>query len=202
MRKLALALDGTVWAATSRGLLRLAGQHWQRVGEDWGYSSSRAQAVFVDRGGTLWVAGDDNIVFLPAGKNQFLPTGERVVEVDQIVQAPSGEIWIAEMTHSVRQIGIHEHKASPRLPEIIVGSAAILFDDTGSLWITTAGEGIGRLRFPEQMAGHGAMQFRSCVEVTEAAPQHHDRSSHGGCVSRRRKLFGVDSYYDERRACP
>ncbi len=165
VRKLALALDGTVWAATSRGLFRLTGQRWQRVGEDWGYSSSRAQAVFVDRGGTLWVAGDDSIVFLPAGKNQFLPTGEHIVEVDQIAQAPGGEIWIAEMTHSVRQIGIHEHKASPQLPEIIVGSAAILFDDAGSLWIPTAGEGIGRLRFPEQLAGRGTIYFRFGPDV-------------------------------------
>jgi ligand-binding sensor domain-containing protein len=84
VRKLALGLDGTVWAATSRGLFRLTGQHWQRVGEDWGYSSSRAQAVFVDRGGTLWVAGDDSIVFLPPEQIRFLPTDENIVEVDQI----------------------------------------------------------------------------------------------------------------------
>ena len=165
VRKLALALDGTAWAATSRGLFRLAGQHWQRVGEDWGYSSSRAQAVFVDRGGTLWVAGDDSIVFLPPGQNRFLPTEEHIVEVDQITQAPGGEIWIAETTHSVRQIVIHDPKALHGRPEIIVGSAAILFDDTGSLWITTAGEGIGRLRFPEQLAGRGTIYFRFGPDV-------------------------------------
>jgi ligand-binding sensor domain-containing protein len=63
VRKLALALDGTVWAATSRGLFRLAGQRWQRVGEDWGYSSSRAQAVFVDRGGIHHVRQRRRVVF-------------------------------------------------------------------------------------------------------------------------------------------
>jgi signal transduction histidine kinase/ligand-binding sensor domain-containing protein len=165
VRKLALGADGTIWAATFPGLYRLVGQHWQRVGEDWGYPSSRAQAVFVDRGGTLWVAGDDSIFFLPPGQHRFRPTGEHIVEVDQITQAPGGEIWIAETTHSVRQITIDQHNTSHRLPEIITGSDAILFDDAGSLWIGTVGDGIGRLRFPRQLEGHGPIQFPSATEV-------------------------------------
>ena len=70
VRKLALALDGTVWAATSRGLfdwLDSIGNESEKTGA----TPSRAQAVFVDRGGTLWVAGDDSIVFLPMGQNRF-----------------------------------------------------------------------------------------------------------------------------------
>ena len=65
----------------------------------------------------------------------------------------------------MRQIVIHDAKALHGQPEIIVGSAAILFDDTGSLWITTAGEGIGRLRFPEQLAGRGTIYFRFGPDV-------------------------------------
>jgi ligand-binding sensor domain-containing protein len=165
VRTLALGRDGAVWAATLPGLFRLVDQHWQRGGEDWGYPSSRAQTVFVDRGGTLWVAGDDSIFFLPPGKNRFRPTGEHVVEVDQITQAPDGKIWIAETTHSVRRITNPDQKPSLHLPEIVVGSAAILFDDTGTLWITTVGDGIGRIRFPKQLEGRETLQFDSAAEV-------------------------------------
>jgi len=169
VRKLALAQDGTVWAATSNGLFRLEKERWLRIGKDWGFASPRAQAAFVDRSGTLWVAGDDTIVFLPRGQTRFLLTGEHIVEVDQIAQGPDGKVWMAETTHSVRKIIVHDRDAIHRQPEITVGSDAILFDDSGSLWIGTVGDGVGRLRFAKQLEGRKAIEFRRGGKVERFA---------------------------------
>jgi len=170
IRGFARARDGTVWVAANYGLFRLVGSQWQRVGSDWNYPWLRAQATLVDRDGTLWVAGNDGIVFLPEGQSQFHKTAENVVdrvfEVNCIVQAPDGKIWIGETSHSLRPIVIRpEEKSALRPPEIIVGSYGLLFDDAGSLWIASLGDGVGRIRFPEQLDRGGIQQFRAAAEI-------------------------------------
>jgi ligand-binding sensor domain-containing protein len=48
---------------------------------------------------------------------------------------------------------------------ITTGYNGWLFDDTGSLWIGTVGDGIGRIRSPKQLEGREAIHFVSAVEV-------------------------------------
>ena len=170
VRGFAIARDGTVWTAANHGLFRLVGSHWERVGSDWNYPWTRAQAIFVDRDGTLWVAGNDGIVFLPAGQNKFQPTAEHVsdrpFEANRILQGPDGKIWLGETSHSVRPIMIRQNaKSVARPPEIIVGAYGMLFDDAGSLWIASLGDGVGRIRFPEQLDGRGTQRFQAAAEV-------------------------------------
>ena len=170
VRHFARAQDGVVWAAAYSGLFRLVDSQWRQVGQDWGYPWSRAQTVFVDRGGTLWVAGDNSIVFLPPGEKRFQETAEHVVdrpfEVNSIVQAPDGTIWMGETTRSVRPIMIRQpEKKAPHPPQITVGSYGLLFDDAGSLWIASLGDGLGRIRFPEQLNGRGVLNFPNAAEI-------------------------------------
>lgn len=169
VRGFARTRDGAVWAATSYGLLRLLGPHWQRIGKDWDYPWPRAQSLFVDRDGTLWVAGDDRILFLREGQNHFQSTAERVLgrrfEVNRITQAPDGEIWMAETSRSVRPIVVRQEQAAAPRPQIIVGSTTILFDDAGSLWISSLGDGVGRIRFPAQLSGQGTRLFGEAAEI-------------------------------------
>jgi signal transduction histidine kinase/ligand-binding sensor domain-containing protein len=170
IRAFAQSRDGTVWAATYFGLLRLVGSRWQIAGKDWNYPWSRAQTVFVDRSGTLWVAGDDGIVFLAEGKKQFEAAAERPsgpqFEVNGIVQAPDGTIWIAETSRSVRPLTIRQPKKTmPPPPQIVVGSYAVLFDDAGALWITSLGDGVGRISLPEQLKSRGTQKFTAAADV-------------------------------------
>jgi signal transduction histidine kinase/ligand-binding sensor domain-containing protein len=167
VRGLAQGHDSTVWAATSVGLFRLEASRWQQIGKDWNYPSSRAQTVFVDRSGTLWTAGHDAIFFLPQGQHQFQETAEQAVgrafEVNRIVQAPDGKIWMSETSLGVRPIRMA--KITPPPPQIIVGSYGVLFDDAGSLWIASLGDGIGRIRFPDQLDSGKTKSFREAAEI-------------------------------------
>jgi hypothetical protein len=49
-------------------------------------------------------------------------------------------------------------------PEIKVGSAGILFDDDGSLWITSLGDGMRRVPFPERLHGEKIGEFSNAIE--------------------------------------
>lgn len=165
IRSITRTWDGAIWAASNVGLFRLTGSRWEKIDTAWNYPWTAAQTLFVDRSGTLWVAGEGSIVYLPKGQKKFLPTGEHVIEMDRITQAPDGQIWVAETTNSVRPLVMGGKETRPRLGEVIVGSVGILFDDAGTLWITTLGDGIGRIRFPDQLSGRGAIPFRQAADI-------------------------------------
>jgi len=143
--------EGTIWAATSSGLIRLQYDRWKEVGEDWSFPGKSANTVFIDRQGTLWVATEDTLVFLPLGARRFQPTGIQVGPVMQIAQTTSGKLWIAETTRSVHPIPLSDKRQPPDETEVKVGSQAILFDNDGALWITTVGDGLRRSPAPEQL---------------------------------------------------
>jgi signal transduction histidine kinase/ligand-binding sensor domain-containing protein len=154
---------GTMWAATLSGLIRLEGGRWKIVGREWGYPGTLAAAVFVDRHGTLWVATENTIVFLPPGAKQFQPTGIHVGQVPQIAEAPNGKLWMAETTRSVRPLPLGNHLPPSDDAEIRVGSIGILFDRDGALWATTIGDGIRRFQHIEHLSGKPG-RFSSAVE--------------------------------------
>jgi signal transduction histidine kinase/ligand-binding sensor domain-containing protein len=141
---------GTVWAAIyGRGLARLEDGHWTRIGANWNFPGESAQTAFVDREGSLWVATDHTVVLLPRGAKSFQPTGEHIGVVCQIAEAPDGGLWIAETSRNVRRLRFPDRHAS--IPEVRVGSQAVLFDETGALWATSLGDGIAWVRRPGEL---------------------------------------------------
>ena len=154
---------GTIWAATESGLARLENNRWKEVGKDWNFPGKTAFAVFVDRQGTLWVSTEDTLVFLYPGARRFQPTGIRVGQVLQIRHAPSGKLWMAETTRSVRPIPLSDKRLPPDSTEVHVGSSGILFDNNGALWITTVGDGVRRAPAPELLQ-ENVEEFSSAVE--------------------------------------
>lgn len=155
--------EGTIWAATLGGLARLEGSRWKQVGKDWNFPGVSPQAAFVDRQGTLWVATEKTIVFLPAGAKAFQSTGIHVGQLLQILQAANGQLWMAETTRSVRPIPLGGKKISSQEPDIWVGSVGFLFDREGALWITTIGDGLRRAAHPERLHGK-LMRFSNQLE--------------------------------------
>ena len=155
--------EGTIWAATDSGLLRLEGDRWKEVGKDWNFPGKSAIALFLDRQGTLWVSTEDTLVFLPPGARSFQPTGIRVGQVPQIAQAPNGKLWMAETTRSVRPIPLSDQPNPSDDAEIRVGSPGILFDHSGALWIITLGDGLRRSPAPDLLRGR-IEQFSAAVE--------------------------------------
>jgi PAS domain S-box-containing protein len=155
--------EGTIWAADDHGLVRLQGNRWNEVGEDWNFPEKSAYAVFQDRQGTLWVYTQDALFFLPPGTRRFQPTGIRVGQVMQIDQAPNGKLWMPETTRSVRPVPLSDKRQPPDETEVRVGSVRILFDNDGALWITTVGDGLRRAPAPELLRGR-IEEFSTAIE--------------------------------------
>jgi signal transduction histidine kinase/ligand-binding sensor domain-containing protein len=145
--------EGTIWAASLSGPMRLEGNVWKNVGKEWNFPGTLALTIFVDRHGTLWLATEDTLVFLPPGAKQFQPTGVNVAEVSQIAEAVNGKLWMAETTRSVRPVPLGSNLPPSDEAEIRVGSVGILFDREGALWMTTLGDGVRRAPHPERLSG-------------------------------------------------
>ena len=163
VRGLAQDRNGTIWAATSSGLMRLESNRWERVGKGWNFQWQLPRAIFIDREGTLWVSTEDTLVFLNNGARRFQPTGIRVGLVAQIGQAPNGRLWIAETTRSVRPLPLSDKKLPPDDTEIRVGSEVIFFDNEGALWIGSNGDGLRRVPAPDLLSGKIA-EFSTAIE--------------------------------------
>jgi ligand-binding sensor domain-containing protein len=162
---LSLAQDraGTIWAGTGSGLVRLEGNRWKEVGKDWNFPRGLVRTLFLDLQGTLWASTEDTLVFLPAGARRFQLTDIRVGQVSQIAQAPNRKLWMAETTRSVRPIPVSDGRQPPDETEVRVGSVRILFDNDGSLWVPSVGDGLRRSRTPDLLQGW-IKEFSTAVE--------------------------------------
>ena len=156
--------DGLIWAVANEGLFRFEHDQWQRVPEDWGYPSDKVRTIYVDHRGTLWVVVTDTILFLPPGARKFQATGIKVGVVLQIAESPRGTLWMAETSRSVRPMPAVDDANDPK-SEIKVGSKAVLFDSDGSLWITTLGDGMRRVPFPDNLNGQKVGEFSPAIET-------------------------------------
>jgi signal transduction histidine kinase len=144
---------GTIWAGWEYGLVRLENNRWKTVGREWNFPGTAARAIYLDRAGTLWVATENTIVFLPKGTKRFQPTGIHVGQVSQFTEAPNGKLWMAEPSRSVRPVPLHSTLPPPDETEIRMGVAQILFARGGDLWVPTLGDGLRRVRNPETLKG-------------------------------------------------
>lgn len=140
--------QGTLWAVAGRGgLLRLEGARWRTIGSDWGFSGM-ALSVYEDRNETLWVGTVDKVFFLHKGARQFQVAADHLQFVMKFGEAPDGTLWMTETGRSVRPVPLASKPQTLTGPEIVAGSQFLLFDDQGSLWIASLGDGIRRVQDP------------------------------------------------------
>lgn len=207
---LAFARDrlGAIWIAAGKdGLARLEGSHWRKIGADWGFVGS-ANAVFVDHAGTVWVGTPTDVEYLLNGRNQFQIAAQGLLRVKSFAESPDGTLWMAETGYGVRPVPL-SGKENLRGPGVLVGSQAITFDNQGSLWITTLGNGIRRAPYPDHLhpptiKGPSAWQFPGS-EVEEFTPQNGLTSDYIYCVLQDREgnvWFGTSDGLDRFRQSP
>lgn len=151
----------TLWAAAADGLARRADGAWRRVGPDDGFDGGAARAVFVDRDGVLWAAGEHRLYYLREGQRRFLDAGLAVDGVGQVAQAPDGAIWLTERhggkVHRVVLAGQDVSWATARLDAPATG---LVFDASGDLWFGTSGGGLLHVARPDGLAAlAGASRF-------------------------------------------
>ncbi|MET0937345.1 MAG: two-component regulator propeller domain-containing protein, partial [Luteibacter sp.] len=160
--------DGTVWAATFNGLVRLDGQRWSLVGASMGLPGTRARNLTVDREGRLWVATDQALAWLPRDGTRFDVATRAVGRINRIAEAPDGTIWVAEADGGVRPVWAGGSPTGDHGPTLNLSSAGLLFDRDGALWMPTLGDGIRRVPrvrdLPGQVIDAGGTAAQRFVE--------------------------------------
>jgi ligand-binding sensor domain-containing protein/signal transduction histidine kinase len=150
---------GVLVAGGATGLASFQDGHWKDAGKEWGIPAKPVQRAYSDAHGALWVATEDRILCLPAGQKHFQETGEDVGQISSFAQAPDGAIWVAELTRSARVIRTDRSHDRGPLTEVAVGATSVLFDRQGSLWISSAGDGLRRIAYPGRVSGQHIAQF-------------------------------------------
>jgi ligand-binding sensor domain-containing protein len=103
------------------------------------------------------------VLFLPPRSRKFQPTEVEIGHTRQIVESRGGALWLAETARSVHPLSLPANQHGVE-PEIRVGSTGILFDNDGSLWITSLGNGMRRVPFPDRLNGRKIGQFSGAIE--------------------------------------
>ena len=144
--------DGTMWAATDYGLVRLEGAHWIDVGQHYDRASSYPETVFVDHRGTLWVNTRAGLLYRPLGQSQFQTADATISENVDITESPDGSVWMASVRGWVRKVTQPDGSLLREYPLIVAKSLGIAFTHDGALWIATVGDGLLREPFPNQLS--------------------------------------------------
>jgi signal transduction histidine kinase/ligand-binding sensor domain-containing protein len=153
---LARTADGRVWAAANDGLMRFDGKHWEQLGNADGFLGKNAYSLFVDSSGRLWVADEQRLYVLEPGAQLLRDSGIRSNRTRQMAQAADGALWLIE--HD-RETLLRVKTDEPQLQasRIPAGEAvnAMLFDQHGCLWLSTAGGGLRHVARPNEHGNAG-----------------------------------------------
>ena len=142
------AADGSVWACTSDGLVRILGEHLQLFTTADGLASNRLRTACVAGDGALWVAGLDEGLSRQTGSRfseVSLPERFARASINALACSSDGAVWVGGLAGltsiSARQPS--SYTSADGLPDNEVLSLAQGRD--GTLWIGTDG-GVTRLR--------------------------------------------------------
>src|SRR5882724_11606635 len=134
--------DGTIWAATSSGLERLENSHWTRIDNNWNYPAAKADSIYVDRRGTLWVTTGNTIVFLRKNEKQFHLTGLSFTDSVVMTGSKDGTLWTSGIAGRVIPFQLSAANSVTKGSAIDFRSLSLLIDHEGMLWVATTSKGI------------------------------------------------------------
>ena len=142
--------SGTIWAAAVGGFARLEGKRWRMDYKEWDFPGEIAWTLLVDRDGTLWVAAENQIVFLVQGQKRFQRTGLKNGEVSVLTEAPDAAILFFDKgSKRLRAFRRDKDNKIETLPAIDISSVkAATFDRDRSLWV--GGNELTRIAVPTE----------------------------------------------------
>ena len=131
--------EGTLWAATSNGLLRFDGTAWSEVGAAWSYSGGYVADLAADSNGGIWISTRTGVFRLREGKSSFQRVDFDVKDSVALVKARDGLVW------AVDDAGVHQlpgqfaalTRNARYLSETSYGA---LFDSQGVFWVWGRGQ--------------------------------------------------------------
>jgi len=163
--------SGVLWAGSSRGLMRLQGQRWTLVGQEWGFPNTNINAIHVDAGGTLWVVAENGVMFLRPGTHQFEMTG---ITTDgdsssYFLDAPNHATWL--FNDKLGFLLLPSVDGEPVMPSrwlgkglITLGQSGLLVDRDGAVWIPTP-QGIRRFKSMDSLASTSTRGVAAKIDV-------------------------------------
>jgi len=195
LRDLAVTPDGTMWAATGEGLMRLGSEGWECVLED-----TEVNALAVAPDGSLWVGVGCQVQRFDGGAwKTVFPCGEHLPRgnVLDIAFTPDGAAWIAN-GFGLASFHGHEWTTYDRL----INSLVVAPD--GALWMngwegTQGSSYVARFDGKNWTTFKGAHSFPGGFLVGAVTP---DGSLWGTVAERRLASFDGESWGDERSWTP
>lgn len=141
VRALSQDAEGTIWAGTDNGLLRMDGDRPVRVDSTEQIPQISVHAIYQDRGGDLWVGGSSLLrVHKGVAAEYTLGRKSSQRQVKSIVQTRDGTIWVGTV-YGLNRMAPGRDRFEP--VEGIRGTVRVLRQATdGVLWIGTIGEGV------------------------------------------------------------
>ena len=137
---------GTLWAATSDGLFRYAGNQWSRVTNAEGYDGEQAFSVYEDRAGRVWV-GAARGLYRDDGR-QLRVVDRTATSVDSLIEDDAGNLWITDRAAIIRKVGASTPvRLDPRIRLPLPGWR-IIPDGRGGLLVASFSGGLFRLANP------------------------------------------------------
>src|SRR5262245_2683585 len=137
---------GTLWAATSDGLFRYAGNQWSRATDADGYDGEQAFSVYEDRAGRVWV-GAARGLYRDDGR-QLRVVDRTATSVDSLIEDDAGNLWITDRAAIIRRVGSSSPvRLDPRIRLPLPGWR-IIPDGRGGLLVASFSGGLFRLAHP------------------------------------------------------
>ena len=137
---------GTVWAATSHGLFRYAGNRWSRLTEADGYDGEQAFSVYEDRAGRVWVGAARGLYRYDGTELHLVDS--TATYVDSLVEDDAGNLWVTDRAAIVRKLGTSSPlRLDPRIRLPLPGWR-IIPDGRGGLLVASFSGGLFRLANP------------------------------------------------------
>lgn len=187
---------GNIWAAVVGGLARLEGSRWISRDTDWNYPGKSAWTALADRDGTLWVAADNQIVFLRRGARRFEATNILTGRVSNLTQSPDGALVFYD--HSIKKLRALRDRGALQteiLPAVPTPLTAAMFDRDGALWL--GGDELSRVPVSEEPLN---ARIKSATERFSAAQGLSGRGVNAFLEDREGNIWvGTDSGLDRFR---
>ena len=137
--------DGTIWAGTDNGLLRLQGNRFVRIDSTPSIPSLAVHSIYPDRAGHLWVGGSRLLQLDGNSAREFTLPGEASQNrVKCILQTTDGSLWVGTVS-GLNRIPPGAAQFQP-VPGISTTVRVLRETSNHTLWIGTIGQGVYTLR--------------------------------------------------------
>ena len=145
--------------ATTRGVRRFNGSQWIDVSAELGLPKTYVSMLSFDRTGTLWVAVDNSIMFLPPGQSTLVTADTHLDGDGKFLEDPDGTLWLSDDKQGIRAMyspvgPMNASKDWIRLGDRQLGPVGVtLIDREGTFWMS-APTGVRRMRDPSSLLRH------------------------------------------------